>query len=595
MGHKEVFVMGIWSKSAATLLAAVLLTTPVLAVGVDVVVEPHLNLDGVTPFEGTSNRTTVHTPGSDELLHAVVENGKILLQDFKGQPQGDGVLLLCQDPATGLYGYADRMGAVVIPQEYDWYINYEFTPDLTAVPVRKGDLWGLVNRTGTLIVPCRYQMVNLMVDCPDYAAFVEQGDVTGKWGLMDMTGKVLVPPGEYNGLDGMMRHNGQWYVRAYRGGWGESKSALLDLEGNIFVPFEYSAIQDYHNGMAVVKQGEKYGFLGPDGTLAVPFVYDEMRNFEQNRAAVGLQKENRWRFGFIDKQGDEVIPPIYQEVGKFNAAGVTSAVLDLRQARMIDRNGKVLTEKDYASISDLIQDGLMGCCVMDENGDSWYGYLNQYGQEVIPTQFDHAQNFQNGLAVAWQDGKCGVIDVTGKFVLPPEYDDVLFYPGISADYVWIMKDGLYGVAKMDYSVTGTSAISSVRMGDKEFSLPSYTLQNGSGGITCVKLRDAATLLSGTAAQFNVTWDNRSNAIALTPGAAYVPVGGELAAIGSEPTAALPNRAKVLLDGSQIELDAYTFGENNYVTLRDLGRLLDFGVDWQDKTVILNTDAPYWAD
>ena len=50
-----------------------------------------------------------------------------------------------------------------------------------------------------------------------------------------------------------------------------------------------------------------------------------------------------------------------------------------------------------------------------------------------------------------------------------------------------------------------------------------------GGNNYVKLRDVAQLLNGTAAQFGVEWDGAARRIDLTDGAAYEPVGGELAA------------------------------------------------------------------
>ena len=115
-----------------------------------------------------------------------------------------------------------------------------------------------------------------------------------------------------------------------------------------------------------------------------------------------------------------------------------------------------------------------------------------------------------------------------------------------------------------------------------------------GGNNYVKLRDVAQLLNGTAAQFGVEWDGAARRIDLTDGAAYEPVGGELAAPAAGGKQAALTEAPVYLDGQALDLTAYEIDGNNYFKLRDLGAALDFGVTWdaQTRTVRIDTDAPY---
>lgn len=582
--------MHIRKRIAASLSAALLLATPALAAGADIVVPPSLTLEGAVPFEGTSNRSAVYLPGEESPVTAVVENGRITIEDGQSPAMDKNALRVYQDPNTGLYGFEDWTGALVIPCAYSDYIK-GFEPEDTAVPVRDGEgLWGLVDRTGAPVVPCQYNMLNPMVDHPDYFCFWTPKGSAGTWGLIDGRGNVLIEPGVWDSLDGMVTVNGQWYVRVYQG----SQSGLLDLNGNIFVPVIYNTIAEYREDMAVAStDGEKLGFLGADGKLAVPCRYDWAGPFVQGRAVVGVLDGAAWRCGYIDKSGEEVIPLTYGDAGNFNEAGVAAVTVTPDEMVLIDRAGRVLTERAHTGVSASIADGLICFSDVQPDGSCLFGYLNQYGKVAIPARFDSAQDFQGGLAAVSQQGKHGIIDVTGAFVLQPDYDALNLYA--QNDYVWVQQDGLYGVAKLDYTAAGQPAATAISLNGKEVSLPAYTIQNGSGGMTCVKLRDAAALLSGTDAQCNVTWDAATGNISLTSGQPYVSVGGELAELNGQSAGAQPNRATVLLDGRRVALDAYTFGENNYVQLRELGRLLDFSVDWQDGVVILDTTAPHWAD
>ncbi|MCL2059136.1 MAG: copper amine oxidase N-terminal domain-containing protein [Oscillospiraceae bacterium] len=111
-----------------------------------------------------------------------------------------------------------------------------------------------------------------------------------------------------------------------------------------------------------------------------------------------------------------------------------------------------------------------------------------------------------------------------------------------------------------------------------------------------KLRDLAFALTGTAKQFDVGWNGASNAITITSGNPYTPVGGEMAVIGAQVKTAAASSAKVFLDGKETQFAAYLIDGNNYFKLRDIGAALDFGVDWDEghNTVLIDTAKAYSA-
>lgn len=111
-----------------------------------------------------------------------------------------------------------------------------------------------------------------------------------------------------------------------------------------------------------------------------------------------------------------------------------------------------------------------------------------------------------------------------------------------------------------------------------------------------KLRDLAFILSGSQVQFEVSWDASANAIRMTSGASYTPVGGEMSSRGKINQVASPTASAVLLDGSSITLTAYNIGGNNYFKLRDIGSAFNFGVEWDgvQNMILIDTTKPYTA-
>ena len=118
-----------------------------------------------------------------------------------------------------------------------------------------------------------------------------------------------------------------------------------------------------------------------------------------------------------------------------------------------------------------------------------------------------------------------------------------------------------------------------------------------GGNNYFKLRDIAYTLSGSEKQFEVGWDAANNAIYLTSGMPYTPVGGEMAGKGSGDKTPLPTSSKIYLDGKVTVFIAYNIGGNNYFKLRDIGKAFDFGVDLDaaGSTIVIDTGKGYTLD
>lgn len=115
----------------------------------------------------------------------------------------------------------------------------------------------------------------------------------------------------------------------------------------------------------------------------------------------------------------------------------------------------------------------------------------------------------------------------------------------------------------------------------------YTVYGAGGGTTYCKLRDVAMALSGSGSQFEVSWDGAHNRVCLTTGGHYTAVGGELHSGHHDHqqhhSTGTHSSCDLYLDGQSVSVDAYLIGQNHYCKLRDLGTLLNFGVDWDQSS------------
>lgn len=97
----------------------------------------------------------------------------------------------------------------------------------------------------------------------------------------------------------------------------DGKWGLLNSAGEMIVPYIYDKIEWYRDGVAVVKQNKKYGAIDTSGNLVVPvqfFIQDIIGRFNGNRLGIRKRTSNGIKAGYIDKDGNEIIPCIYDKV-----------------------------------------------------------------------------------------------------------------------------------------------------------------------------------------------------------------------------------------------------------------------------------------
>ncbi len=217
----------------------------------------------------------------------------------------------------------------------------------------------------------------------------------GKYGYIDHTGKILIPP-QFIWAEDFWRGLGTVYVCG--------RYASIDSSGNL-LPLRIAA----EGRLEPWEKGGKWGFVDSSGTFKVDPQFEKVLPFSQGFAAV--RKGDKW--GFIDKSGTMVIPATFKSAYYFRE-GVASAETESGDV-LIDAKGKVLASGFH--FLELVAEGRVP--VTKEN----WGYLDLQGRIVIPLIYDHASSFSEGLGAVRKDGKWGYVDRDGKVVIPLKFDD----------------------------------------------------------------------------------------------------------------------------------------------------------------------------
>ncbi len=192
--------------------------------------------------------------------------------------------------------------------------------------------------------------------------------------------------------------------------------------------------------------------------------YDAIYDYTEGRAAVyycdrKLYKDGRYsvdnyRSGFIDINGNEVIPTIYERTYPFSEG--LAQVKRGDKFGYIDYDGNIVLPLEYTS-SQPFRGGYAPVSKVDENGIEIRGIIDKKGNFNEVKGVESISAFNNGVACAWRDFKEIYIDVNGNEVKDTEavnaeitkrYDKVGNYKegrAVVVDEVWPEWQNRYGV------------------------------------------------------------------------------------------------------------------------------------------------------
>lgn len=220
------------------------------------------------------------------------------------------------------------------------------------------------------------------------------------------------------------------------------------LEGLAKAAVNYDCIDGFHDGLARVVKGEKYGFIDKMGNEVIPCIYyihegEYDYDFHDGLAFVYIGEKNY----FINKDGKEAFPFNYDYADPFSE-GLAYVSKDGHRAFIDTKGNEAFSLQDnfFPYFYSVFSEGML----VVKNDDK-YGYIDKKGNLVIPPKFEyeddemsymtHNPDFHEGFAVSYKNGKYGFIDKNGNEAIPYIYDRAMpFSDGMAI----VMKNGKYG-------------------------------------------------------------------------------------------------------------------------------------------------------
>ena len=198
--------------------------------------------------------------------------------------------------------------------------------------------------------------------------------------------------------------------------------AIVDRDNQVIVSNEkYSDVDFYYNGLAraLDRETRKFGFVDRNGNEVIPCVWRSAGQFSEYLVAV---QDDYHKSGYVDVTGRQVISCIWKEAWGFHE-GLARVQDDNNKIGMIDQRGKVVIPCVWRGMGDF-SEGLAS--FMDDGGKC--GYMDRKGKIVIPSRWKNAWTFCEGRAVVQDfNNRLGFIDKNGELVIPCRWKKVNYF------------------------------------------------------------------------------------------------------------------------------------------------------------------------
>lgn len=304
------------------------------------------------------------------------KNGNIIIQpDYSYKQNGSAIPIfykgLIAIKKGDKMGIIDKTGKTVIPFEYD--ILYVHSQVKDAFPVVKKEnaknLYGIINAQNKIVIPIAYD--EMLMD-----SNLVKVKKDGKWGLMNITGKQILP-GEYDAITTYSQEKLIQVTKADQLKFFDLSGALLfEKAKNVYT------IISCNEGMIRCKVNDKYGYLDLKGNEVIVTRYDDANDFINGLARVGKKltaSGSTILYGFIDKKEKEIVPIIYPSanLGLYQFGLIKAKDPETNRFGYYDKTGKWVLQPVYLEATN--SDYLGGLWVKMTDGK--FHYINKAGKD----------------------------------------------------------------------------------------------------------------------------------------------------------------------------------------------------------------------
>jgi hypothetical protein len=303
------------------------------------------------------------------------------------------------------YGYIDHNGKFIIKPKYERADDFN---EFQIAIVQEKNLTGAIDTRGEYVIKPIYDSINSFKG--NRAVYL----LDGSMGVMDQKGNAVTSKkydfisdyAEERAVVGMNDSTGTYFY------------GYIDEDGNEIITPKFLQANDFIDGVALVKiNEEKYGLIDKSGNIINTYNYGMVSQYGDGYMVFANSFEGP--FGYINKEGQEVIKPLYKVAQGFKGGVAVVSSEDGYNGPygLIDLKGKYVYQPIYSKINYLGEERVaLGLPIGDDKfiSISIYAIGDTTGKRFTDFKYLVVGDYNKELAYASDNQYTFFVDKSGN-------------------------------------------------------------------------------------------------------------------------------------------------------------------------------------
>ena len=320
--------------------------------------------------------------------------------------------------------------------------------------------WGVINQDGEeVIIPSYQEMIVIPNKSKDvFICTYNINEQTGTYQTKAINSKneeILTGYEQIEALENIDENDNVWYEEKILKIKQNGKYGLIDFNGKELLPAEYDEITvlDGIENSIIIKKDGKLGLVNDNGSIIAEAKYADIKNLGNTYKNGYIIVDENGKHGVISTTKKQILENKYDEIAQIYLEDSYLVKEDGKQ-KLIDSKGNTIIEDGFDEIKSATSNGIIFV------KDNLYGEINISGETTIEAKYQELREAKNGIYIAKQNDKYGIIDEN-------EIEKISFdYTGIAYNEkanLYLAEDASYKTSIIDdkFNVKLTGILSEI--------------------------------------------------------------------------------------------------------------------------------------
>lgn len=325
--------------------------------------------------------------------------------------------------------------------------------------------WGVINQDGDEVIQPSYQEM-IVIPNKEKDVFICTYDVDENSGtyktkaINEKNEEILTEYDQIEPIENIDKNNNVWYEKNILKVEKSGKYGLIDLTGKEVLPLEYDEISglDGQENSIIIKKDGKLGLVNDNGNIIIEANYKDIKILGETYKEGYITVDENEKYGVVSATKKQILENNYDEISSVYLKEYY-LVKENGKQKVINSKGETILDKGFDELKSATTNGF----IFVKN--NLYGEINTSGEVTLEAKYQDLKEIKDSTYIAKLDNKYGIIDNIGNVQVELKYTGMTYNE--KADLIFAENaDYQTSIIDNNYQVKATGILSEVNTEDE---------------------------------------------------------------------------------------------------------------------------------